>query len=75
MRNTRARDAGWHLHEEVRDTQRAEHTELLEEVRTSDTIAVRRKVTAKAADQRHWAQYRDEALAAARSRPGQRPRY
>ena len=76
VRNTRARDEGWHWHEEVRDAQRAEHTELLEEVRASGIIAARRKAIAKsAAGQRHWTSYREEAMIAAQSRPGQRPIY
>ena len=73
-RNTRARDEGWRWHGEIRDSQRAEHIELLEEVRTTEVIAARRKASANATGvQRDWTSYRDEALA--QGRPGQRPRY
>ena len=60
----RPRDEEWAAHGQVRDDQRAGHAEILEEMRTTVQMAVRRKAPVSAAPHRTWEDYRDDALGA-----------
>ena len=73
-RNMRPRDGEWEEHGQVRDAQRAGHAEILEEMRNTVQMAVRRKAPGTATPRRSWEDYRDDALGAMSGRPEQRAR-
>ena len=70
----RPRDGEWEGHGQVRDDQRAGHAEILEEMRNTVQMAVRRKAPGNVAPRRSWEDYRDDALGAMSGRPEQRAR-